>query len=211
MATKKVWRPTVSKTRATSRGKGYVERSVDTKALRTRFLIVCEGEKTERNYFRRFRVPGKIIDVKGIGFNTISLVKEALKLRAKAEYDRVWCVFDRDSFPAQNFNAALDLAASKGIEVAYSNEAFELWYLLHFDYHQAGISRKAYIDILERKLGYTYEKNSEFMYDELESRMPIAIRNAQRLLENYVPRHPERDNPSTTIHLLVEELLKSSS
>lgn len=201
----------MSRIKATLRGKSYVERSIDTKAVRKRFLIVCEGEKTERNYFRRFRVPGKIIDVKGIGFNTISLVKEALNLRVKAEYDQVWCVFDRDSFPAQNFNAALNLAASKGIEVAYSNEAFELWYLLHFDYHHAGITRKAYIEILERKLGHTYEKNSEFMFDELESKIQIAIRNAQRLLENYVPRHPERDNPSTTIHLLVEELLKSSS
>jgi hypothetical protein len=36
-----------------------------------------------------------------------------------------------------------------------------------------------------------------------------VIGNAERLLAEYDPRDPERDNPSTTVHLLVRELNKS--
>jgi hypothetical protein len=174
---------------------------------RQRFLIVCEGEKTEPNYFKQFPLPpDSVVDVRGIGANTLSLVREALELRREAKYDQVWCVFDHDSFPAQNFNAALELAEVNGIQVAYSNEAFELWYVLHFDYLNAGITRRDYITRLSKLLGRRYRKNSEAMYDEIVTRQKDAIRNAQRLLAQYTPPRPERDNPSTTVHLLVEQL-----
>jgi hypothetical protein len=185
-------------------------RRIDFRPLRQRFLIVCEGEKTEPNYFRGFRVPGKILDIRGVGYNTTSLVQEAIRLKDKGDYDQTWCVFDRDSFPAQNFNAAMQLAKNNNINVACSNEAFELWYLLHFDYHQSGISRSDYIEILNRKLGHKYFKNSETIYEELEGYQEVAIRNAERLLSIYDPLILERCNPSTLVHLLVKELLKSS-
>jgi hypothetical protein len=35
-----------------------------------------------------------------------------------------------------------------------------------------------------------------------------AIKNSKRLLEQYNPPQPAIDNPSTTVHLLVEELNK---
>jgi len=31
--------------------------------VRQRFLIVCEGEKTEPGYFRSFQVPGVVVDI----------------------------------------------------------------------------------------------------------------------------------------------------
>jgi hypothetical protein len=117
---------------------GRYERKIDTKEVRQRFLIVCEGEKTEPNYFRNFRVPGKVYcDVRGFGYNTVSLVRKTIELREQDEYDQVWCVFDRDSFPAQDFNNAIALADRNSIRVAYSNEAFELWYLLHFNFYNS--------------------------------------------------------------------------
>jgi hypothetical protein len=60
--------------------------------------------------------------------------------------------------------------------------------------------------MLTKLLGYEYKKNSEKIYEELESRQSDAIRNARKLLEQYEPPNPERDNPSTTVHLLVEQL-----
>ncbi|WP_293085949.1 hypothetical protein [Okeania sp. SIO3B5] len=54
--------------------------TVVTREVIERFLIVCEGKETEPNYFRSFLVPKDVIDVKGLGQNTISLVKEALKI-----------------------------------------------------------------------------------------------------------------------------------
>jgi len=125
------------------------------------------------------------------------------------DYAQVWCVFDRDSFPAERFNAALDLARRYGIRVAYSNEAFELWYLLHFHYHNSATSRQNYGEMLTARLGRPYKKNDPHLYEELIDLQPNAIRNAQKLLDYYSPAHnPERDNPSTTVHLLVQELNK---
>jgi len=115
-------------------------------------------------------------------------------------------VFDRDSFPARNFNAALELARQHSIKVAYSNESFELWYVLHFEYLNSGIHRADYVSKLHRLLGHRYEKNSDMIYEELEGRQQDAIRNATRLLSLYSPRNPEHDNPSTTVHELVAEL-----
>lgn len=53
------------------------------------FLIVCEGEKTEPNYFRSFPVDTKVIklDIKGEGKNTKSLVKKAIEWKNKDEYN----------------------------------------------------------------------------------------------------------------------------
>ncbi len=186
--------------------RGYLPRRVDTREVRQTFLIVCEGQQTEPNYFSSFRVPKNVVKVDPSGFNTVSLVKRAIKLSREVEYDQVWCVFDRDSFPAQHFNLALRLAEQHAIRVAYSNEAFELWYLLHFHYYDAAMSRADYGNMLNNLLGMQYRKNRDDMYDLLRSRQVDAMRNAKRLLEQYNPSNPALDNPSTTVHLLVEEL-----
>jgi hypothetical protein len=188
------------------RTRGYSVRRVGIREPIERFLIVCEGEKTEPSYFRSFRVPKDIITVIGLGANTVSLVKQGIERAQEDEYDQVWCVFDRDSFPAEMFNEALALAERHGIRVAYSNEAFELWYLLHFSYHDAAISRLEYRRKLTLFLGRPYAKNCENMYEELEEKQESAIRNAARLYSQYSPCRPECDNPSTTVHLLVQEL-----
>lgn len=188
-----------------------LKRRINFRDTRKRFLIVCEGEKTEPNYFRKFRVPSLVIDVFGEGYNTDSLVKITIKKKKEDSYDEVWCVFDRDSFPAQNFNNALILAQNNNISVAYSNEAFELWYILHFYYHDSATSRKEYEKILTQRLGFEYKKNNPDLYDYLLSRQSDAIRNAEKLLNNYYPNHsPLKDNPCTTVHLLVQKLNKSS-
>jgi hypothetical protein len=183
------------------------KRRLNTFEPRKRFLIVCEGEKTEPNYFRRFPLPpDSIVDVRGVGANTVSLVKEAMRLSSEAKYNQVWCVFDRDSFPPGNFNAAIQMAKANKICVAYSNEAFELWYVLHFDYLNTGVPRSDYMIYLNKKLGHEYHKNSETTYDELHPRQQTAITNAKKLLAQYDRPNPVADNPSTTVHLLVEEL-----
>ena len=62
-----------------------------------------------------------------------------------------------------------------------------------------------------RKLsGRPYRKNDPRLYAALRSRQPDAIRNAQRLVAQYHTSDPARDNPSTTVHQLVEELNKFS-
>ena len=127
------------------RTKAY-RRPVNEREPKQTFLIVCEGEKTEPNYFNSFRVRTATIKVEGAGDNTVNLVRIALRLRKEqakegSPYDQVWCVFDRDDFPAEHFNEAFAVAQEHGVEIAYSNQAFELWYLLHFNYYDAAISR----------------------------------------------------------------------
>ena len=141
--------------------------------------------------------------------NTVGIVRDAINRMQHADYDQVWCVFDRDSFPVENFNNALSLASERDIRVAYSNEAFELWYLLHFDFHDTAVSRQTYKTRLSQKFGFEYAKNSPDIYELLEDKQQIAIRNATRLLDGYGEQHrPAYDNPCTTVHLLVQELNK---
>lgn len=185
-------------------------RAVDATKPPDTFLIVCEGEKTEPNYFKGFKLPSADVQVIGLGANTTNLVEKAIKLKNEKFPDKqqYWCVFDRDSFPAQNFNAALDNAKKNGFRVAYSNEAFELWYLLHFNYYDAALSRAAYPDKLSALLRFKYTKNSNTIYNVLEDKQDTAIKNARKLLVSYGAAHnPETDNPSTTVHLLVEQLI----
>lgn len=191
----------------------YYNRKVKTRRW---FLIVCEGEKTEPNYFRSFPVDTNVIklDIKGEGKNTKNLVEKAIELKNDSESDetdRFWCVFDRDKNPknpndSQNFNSAITLARNNGIDVAYSNDAFELWYLLHFHFYNTAISRQDYQNMLTKLLGHKYEKNSDRIYEELKDKQQDAIKHAKRLLQKYEPPNPETNNPSTTVHLLVEEL-----
>jgi hypothetical protein len=177
-----------------------------------RILIVCEGAKTEPNYFRAFPCRGDLvkIEVHGEGKNTVSLVKEAKKLVrnakfAQEEFDEIWCVFDKDSFP--EFNTAIEMCRqTKNFYAAYSNEAFELWYMLHFDYHDSATSRHVYSRLLSKKLGERYRKNSDKMYSVLLPMQETAVINARRLLESYSEHNPADDNPCTTVFMLVEKL-----
>ena len=171
------------------------------------FLIVCEGAKTEPQYFSGFKLPSA--KVRGAGKNTKSLVDEAIRIKDESDpYDHYWCVFDRDSFPAETFNAALQKARSHGFEVAYTNEAFELWYLLHFSYSDTALSRRLYGEKLTEQLGRRYQKNDASMYETLEKYQGQAIKHAHKLLASYGAGHnPEKDNPSTRVHVLVELLV----
>jgi len=177
-------------------------------------LIVCEGEKTEPNYFKAFQTSRELIrvEVLGLRMNTDSLDQYAIQLKKDAEmkkesYAEVWCVFDRDSFPEHNFNRAIQIAKNNQIKSVYSNESFEIWYILHFNFHQTAWDRNLYKKELTKLLGFKYKKNDPKMYAKLKDKQPIAIKHAKQLLENYGVNHnPESDNPCTTVHILIEFL-----
>ncbi|HJV16337.1 MAG TPA: RloB family protein [Bacillales bacterium] len=170
------------------------------------FLIVCEGKKTEPLYFDSFRVKTASIKVLGLGCDPLTLVEETINLKSQGTYDQVWCVFDRDNFPEDRVREAFELAKKNRIDIAYSNESFELWYLLHFHYYNTALSRSSYEPILSNHLGYKYEKNNPQMYEILLDRQPTAIKLAEKLLSNYSYDDPIHNNPQTTVHLLVKQL-----
>lgn len=189
--------------------RGYHSRQKETRATRQRFLIVCEGKETEPNYFNAFRLP-KVVIIGDAG-NPRAVVQKAIDKQKKEPegFDQVWCVFDKDEIPAELFREAWQLAKQHDIQVAYSNEAFELWYLLHFNYYDTALSRSEYADRLTNLLGTPYRKNDKAIYQQLKEKQPQAIQNAEKLLSQYTPPNPAEDNPSTTVHLLVQELNKS--
>ena len=201
-------RPKPSGRTIRDKGRRLQRRVVNTRTLRPTFLIVCEGKQTEPNYFRAFRVNAHVV-ILGLGAHSLGLVQETCALQVEGEYDQVWCVMDRDSWPAEHFNAALEIGRAKGVRMAYSNQAFEVWYLLHYSYHDVATDRSDYGRLLARRLGRPYRKNDREMYSLLKVQQADAIRNATRLLDSYGSRHnPEQDNPCTTVHLLVQELTR---
>jgi RloB-like protein len=194
--------------------RSYAPRKLDTRETKQRFLIVCEGTKTEPNYFKSFRVPKSVVTVEGVAKDPSGLVKRAKVLAngvpKEDRYDQVWCVFDRDpgtdSWTAQNFNGARQKAEALGFKVAYSNECFEIWYILHFEYLNTGLPRDDYGRKLRGHLNQEYKKNDPDMYNKILDKQPMAIKFARKLLASYDPHNPEQDNPCTTVHLLVEAL-----
>jgi len=182
-----------------------------------RVLIACEDSKSSRYYFESFPIDKKRFEVRvlGTGMNTVSLVRETIRqieeqAQKRTPYSATWCVFDRDSFPKENFNEAFRLAGENKISVAWANEAFELWYLLHFNYHDSALARKDYADKL-LKSGLAYDKADKDIFSKVQGLTAIAVRNAKRLEKFWNDKgitNPEKHNPSTSVHKLVEYLLE---
>jgi hypothetical protein len=199
----------------------------ESRELVTYFLIVCEGEKTEPNYFKSFpKKVGKFIyDIKydGGGISTLKVVEKAIELKnnSKQKYDRVWAVFDRDSFKSNSFNSAILKARAHGINCAWSNQAFELWYLLHFHNRITAMDRKEYQKAIEeavneklknKKKPFQYAKNSPDMFDILKrfGSQELAIRWATDLDKKITGENFADYNPNTLVYKLVEELIGKS-
>lgn len=207
------------------RSEPILERNVPTRIERQTFLIVCEGENTEPSYFNQFRLSTATVKPIGEGYNTTSLVNRAIQLSQEKVYDQVWCVFDKDDFPDFDFNNAIIIAKANNFGVAYSNQAFEYWILLHFDDHQGGgMHRNDYNEKLNHYLkpfGLVYEGESskritEEIFGLLEGvdkklqieRYNLAISRAKRNYSNLSHISPAKEESSTTVFELVEELLK---
>jgi hypothetical protein len=188
-------------------------------------LIVCEGENTEPSYFNQFRLSSATVRSVGEGYNTVSLVNRAVQLAKERPYDQVWCVFDKDDFDENDFNCAIQTAKKKGFGVAYSNQAFEYWLILHFDDHQGGgMHRKDYNDKINELLKpfhVTYDGNGnkkiqEAFFELLDGidiktnrrRRDLAITRARRNLNRFNHKNPAKEESSTTVFRLVEELIK---
>ena len=180
------------------------------------FLIVCEGEKTEPDYFKAFRMTAATIKAVGQAMNTMTLVNKAISIREadqkrKRVYDQCWVVFDKDDFPAKDFNQAIQLAEKNGFRVAYSNQAFEYWFLLHYNLYTGAIHRNQYKDMLTRLTGMPYSKSEGYgavMYNLLLSRQQQAISNAETVLAEISHGNPAEEESSTTVQRLVLELNK---
>lgn len=197
--------------------------------IRNLFRIYCEGENTEPEYFKSFPVNTETkVDAIGLARSKTALVKKAIellkkedKLKGMSDYDadrQLWVVFDYDKRgdkkEAQDFNMAIDLAHQNGIKVAYSNDSFELWFVLHYQLQTAAVTRQEYYQMLSSKLNLNYEKEgkekefSQSLYHIFLSSQAKAIQHATRLYEDKQGGNYCDQNPCTTVFKLVEELNK---
>ena len=198
----------------------------DSRYIRCRVLIVCEGAKTEPNYFKSFdqmkNRSSFVFEVTsdGGGINTKDVVDEAIRLRDEAKsngrpFDTVWAVFDKDSFDSAVFDNAINKAEANKINCAWSNEAFELWYVYHFDDRSTAMQRNEYKKVITQRvcangIQFQYKKNDPNMRKILSDcgcDEHLAIKRAERQADSFTDRRYHTHNPSTMVYKLVRLLI----
>lgn len=187
-------------------------------------LIVCEGEKTEVNYFtairREKRLPNADIEIVPADYGTapLQIVQYAIDhfLESKS-FDRVYAVFDRDDHITYHNALAKASATDKtlkndeGTKIPFdavpSVPNFELWLLLHFrDVFEFMHRDQVYAELRKAEHYPTYAKNSTTVYQDTKELIPAATERAVVLRGQYSPF--AGDEPYTGVDLLTGELLK---
>ena len=201
------------------RGKSSQKRKKNVRERQVRFLIVCEGTKTEPNYFRALLRNNTSVVIKGEGQGASDLVDKASRIKKDLErkndmsFDHVWVVFDKDD--RTDFNKAIDKANKLGFKSAWSNESFELWFCLHFEYLNTPIGRSDYIKKLEGFFSkgkgdnnFKYKKGSSDIYELLKAygHEDSAKAHAKKLRALYDDDNYAEHNPCTMVDILVEGL-----
>ncbi len=198
-------------------------RKTDKLVVRNKFYIITNGEQTEYNYFKLLKAKRSVYDVKIIFENAdpLGLVQYAQNFISEA--NQVWCVFDIDyTYKDKRLLPALKQAEECGIKVAYSNVAFEVWLISHFEKCKTTLQLKDYAHELDRLLK---ESGSNDSYSKTDEKLlktyfvpnyKKAMENAKIVYQSYVKVHneqcPNQRPPiwnwlsSTTVFKLVDAL-----
>lgn len=179
-----------------------LHREIRERARNKRYLIVCEGSKTEPQYLQELlddlRIRPQVVRVaRNDGVSPDRVVAHALALYEEDKltgdaFDRVYCVFDRDRHTT--FDAAVqrtkDLTANgKPFVAITSTPCFEVWLLLHFRYsdqpfHPAGkksVGDQVVSALKSIPMFAKYGKGEKGVYGKLKDKLSIALENAERL------------------------------
>jgi hypothetical protein len=182
-------------------------------------LIVCEGAKTEPFYFeglkRAWRLSSANVHVRHAGAtDPPSLVAYSLEELRTGDYDRAFCVFDRDTHAG--FNPALRQIAESvegragKLAAIVSWPCFEIWVLLHFAMTTRAFTatggRSACEEVIREVVRHFsgYAKGRRDAFEFLAARLDDALLNASRLSQHN--RQTSSRNSSTTVHTLITYL-----
>jgi hypothetical protein len=206
------------------RGAASLQRKLNRKAPYDRVLIVCEGAKTEPNYFKEIRNAYRLstanIDICGeeCGSGPLNVVNYAIeKFRKEPDYDRVYCVIDRDKHTT--FDAAIDklrqtkLRKNATLMAIISVPCFEFWLLLHFNYTTRqfcapGTASNCELVVAELnnwKRIPGYNKGAQNIFDLTKGKLLDAIKHAKQL--QHYNQSTGVNNPATNMHELIEYLI----
>lgn len=196
-----------------------------TRVQSARYLIVCEGEKTEPLYLNDLRVdlgirPSAVKIAPHNGSSPNRVVEHGVALfdddaKLGDRYDAVYFVFDRDQHAT--YAAAVQTlqdgkAAGKPFHTVTSIPCFEYWLLLHFGFTDQpfeAVGKKSAADCLIAELrskpGFKqYGKGQKGTYALLKEKLPNAMQHAARGLKSAAKTGEE--NPTTHMHELVQAL-----
>jgi RloB-like protein len=185
-------------------------------------LIVCEGRKTEPNYFNGLKLAYGLSNMnvrvhQPSEHDPMSLANFAIQeLDRDEECDRGYCVFDRDGHVGFNEAVRTIQTSKPGMDgrlfAITSIPCFEIWVLLHYRYSSAAYTtsggrsacERVIRDIREHNPAYT--KGSRSIFNDLTPHADQALTHAARL-----EQHNNTSggcNPSTKMHHLIDYLAK---
>ena len=178
--------------------------------LRKTVLIYCEGE-TERIYFEQMKLlkRSKMVSVKikNVKRSAIKLAQHAYRDSSYQPFDEVWIVFDKDDLTEKQLEEVNVFCEEKDIKIAYTNEAFELWLLLHFEavevsepYPRAMLNNK-----MEKHLGvarYFRHKGDVELISPIALRHEVAIKNCKEMMA--LRNTESRENPYCNVHEIIQ-------
>jgi hypothetical protein len=188
-------------------------RARGSRPLRDSFLIFCQGQ-TEVGYFSSFRKRAKLIGG-GDAWDTVGKAI-AYKNYYPKEYDQYWVVFDKDETSPVDFNTAVQQAIQNGIRVAWSNQAFECWIILHFRDFRHACHRNDYEGLLQLYLpwydvGDKGEEQGRKLFEATYPLIQTAIHHARAGHDSFqghiAPAHRET---VSKIYELAEQILANS-
>jgi RloB-like protein len=180
---------------------------------RQSFLIFCEGP-TEVGYFNSFNVRAKPL----YGKTVLKMVEDAIayKKKERRKSDQYWIVFDKDDNSDEDFDKAILLAQENDIQVAWSNQAFECWFILHYrDFnrscHRGDYEKQLKKFILEYDSSKKGKQQGERLFNYTRPDIGAAIKNARKgYLSFKTGTPPSQRETCTKVFELVEEILKNS-
>jgi hypothetical protein len=193
-----------------------------------RILIVCEGSKTEPQYFdeirQELRLPTAHIYVMGAsdGNDPLSVVRYAEKIFLNGDphrsispriFDQIWVVFDRDEHHSYhdalrlvgqlNLSMKNDTQSKVPFEIIASVPCFEIWLLLHYEDVLAPLSRSDVYQRLRRHIPQ-YDKGSHGLWRRTNSQVLVAKERAIKIALQ--KNRSDDDGPYTDLHLFVDRL-----
>lgn len=183
-------------------------------------LIVCEGEKTEVNYFIKLKQTLRLtsVDIKIEHRDTAALrvVKYAKQLKEGREnslfsaYDKIWCVVDVEYPPQTSLDQAVIYAIEHQIDLIMSNPCFEYWLILHFEKTCSHMTAKQALERLKKRLP-GYSKNDISWFDEIYQNTRKAIKHAKAILKEnkWETESLKNCNSATHVQKIVEYLIQT--
>jgi hypothetical protein len=209
-----------------------IQRPSRIKKYKYLYLIVCEDENTERRYFQSFeaRIPKETIYLKavGTGLDPLGIVERAIKERKELselcgrDIDVVWVVFDKDDADLnptriERFNRAFEIGNKENFNFAYSNEAFELWLLLHLtDIDPAAPLTRQFIYAELQRIIRTFAGHDNYVYVHGNANIldkiaelgdeQAAFERADHLIAINGGKDPIAANPVTYVGNLLKDL-----